>query len=619
MKSNRTILLNLAIAAAAGLGSCSSQENPERPNILWITSEDNSKHFMELFDENGASTPNIARLADQGVMFTRAFSNAPVCSVARSTLISGCYAPRIGAQFHRKYQTVPMPEGLKMYPAYLKAAGYYTTNNFKEDYNIEKTDDVWDESSRKASWRNRKEGQPFFHIQNFTTTHESRLHFDRETMETVKNITDPDNVFISPVHPETETFRYTYATYHDSIMNMDSQLGEVLDKLEEDGLMDETIIFYFADHGGVLPGSKGYLFETGLHVPLVVYVPKKYQKYAGIKPGTTISDFVSFIDFGPTVINLAGVEVPEEMDGRPFLGKGTSPGKGKRDEFTFSYADRFDEKYDLVRAVRVGDYKYIRNYQTFNIDGLQNNYRYKMLAYQEWRNMYLKGELNEEQSAFFMKKPAEALYNLAEDPYELNNLAGDPEYASKNVELRETLFNHVTSMPDLSFYPESYLVEHAFDNPVEFGKERKDDIRELVEVADLALRPFDEAKPEIMAALGSDNEWKRYWALNVCSVFGESPTDMVARILDLSENDPEPLNRLRAMEYLALAGIKDTGSQIVEEIKKSDDPVEILIILNTLTLLKDLRSPYAVTVDKSILEGKDSWREIQARMEYLAE
>lgn len=286
MKSNRTLLLSLAILAIAGLCSCSSQNTIEKPNIVWITSEDNSKHFMELFDENGAATPNIARLADQGVMFTRAFSNAPVCSVARSTLISGCYAPRIGAQFHRKYQTVPMPEGLKMYPAYLKAAGYYTTNNFKEDYNIEKTNDVWDESSRKATWRNRKEGQPFFHIQNFTTTHESRLHFDRETMETVKNTTDPDHVFISPVHPETETFRYSYATYHDSIMNMDAQLGKVLDKLEEDGLMDETIIFYFSDHGGVLPGSKRYLFETGLHVPLVVYVPKKYQKYAGIKPGS---------------------------------------------------------------------------------------------------------------------------------------------------------------------------------------------------------------------------------------------------------------------------------------------------------------------------------------------
>ncbi|MFW5644423.1 MAG: sulfatase-like hydrolase/transferase, partial [Bacteroidota bacterium] len=154
------------ITGTAIIASCNMTTSPKKPNIVWITSEDNSKHFIRLFDEQGAPTPNIEQMANRGIIFSHAFSNAPVCSVARSTLISGCYAPRIGAQFHRKYIEVPMPENLKMFPAYLREAGYYTTNNAKEDYNIIKSDDVWDESSNEASWRNRKEGQPFFHVQN---------------------------------------------------------------------------------------------------------------------------------------------------------------------------------------------------------------------------------------------------------------------------------------------------------------------------------------------------------------------------------------------------------------------------------------------------------------------
>lgn len=607
----------LMIAGTTLITSCNTSGNLEKPNIVWITSEDNSKHFMELFDEHGAPTPNIEKLANRGVVFSHAFSNAPVCSVARSTLISGCYAPRIGAQFHRKYNKVPMPENLKMFPAYLREKGYYTTNNAKEDYNIIKTEGVWDESSNKASWRNRENGQPFFHVQNIGITHESSLHFDRKEMENTTPVTDPEQVFVPPIHPDTELFRYTYATYHDKIMKMDERVGEVLDRLEEDGLLDETIVFYFGDHGGVLPGSKGYLYETGLHVPLVVYVPEKYEKLVGVKQGSTVSDFVSFVDFGATVLNLAGVEVPEEMDGQAFLGKGTRPGKQKREQLTFSYADRFDEKYDLVRSVRAGDYKYIRNYQPYNIDALQNNYRYRMLAYVEWREMYHKDQLREEQARFFEKKPAEALYNVAEDPYELNNLAGDPDYTTIKNELGETLVEQITSMPDLSFYPESYLAEHALKDPVSFGKERKEEISELVAVADLALLSFEEAEEELLTALDSENEWKRYWALTACSSFDESSVELIHKINEISKNDQASLNRLRALEYLALGEHSDSGDQIVNEIKQSKDPVETLIMLNTLALLKDIGSPYVVSVSDSLFQEVDTWNEIKSRLKYL--
>ena len=197
----------------------------EKPNFVWVVSEDNSKHFLKLFDEHGAETPAIRKLAAHGLIFERAFSNSPVCSVARSTLISGCYAPRIGVEFHRKVRQVAMPDGLKMFPAYLRDAGYYTTNNSKEDYNLKKSRGVWNQSSHRATWRNRKEGQPFFHVQNFGTTHESSLHFRENDISAKKTATDPASVFVPPYHPSTKTFRYTYARYHDRIQQVDRQIG----------------------------------------------------------------------------------------------------------------------------------------------------------------------------------------------------------------------------------------------------------------------------------------------------------------------------------------------------------------------------------------------------------
>ena len=324
----------------------------EKPNILWIVTEDNSKHFLKLYDEGGATMPNIEALAKQGIVFNHAFSNAPVCSVARSTIISGCYAPRVGAQYHRRMQLAPMPDGLKMFPAYLKQAGYYTSNNAKEDYNFIKSNDVWDDSSRKASYKNRKEGQAFFHVQNFGTTHEGQLHFSKEEMETKPNTTSSEDMQVFPYHPNDHTFQYTYARYHDLHKKVDQAIGNFLKDLEADGLMENTIIFYYGDHGGVLPRSKGYIYESGVHVPMVVYVPEKWKHLSPIEMGIRSDAFVQFVDLAPTVLNLADIEVPRQMDGKPFLGKGVNANELNARNTTFSYADRFDEKYDMVRAIR---------------------------------------------------------------------------------------------------------------------------------------------------------------------------------------------------------------------------------------------------------------------------
>lgn len=611
-------LILIIVVGGLLLNACTSNKQTlAPPNIVWITSEDNSKHYMKLFDENGVETPNIAKLADQGVIFTRAFSNAPVCSAARSTLISGCYGPRIAANYHRKIAKVPMPGEIEMYPAYLRKAGYYTSNNSKEDYNIIKADNVWDESSKKASWRNRSDGQPFFHIQNFTTTHESSLFFEEKQLEIPDTLADRNSCFVFPTHPQTEIFKYTNARYRDKIVTMDKQVGGVIDQLKEDGLLENTFIFYYGDHGGVLPGSKGYLMEVGLHVPLVVYIPPKYKHLVNLEAGTESEAFVSFIDFGATVLNLAGVEIPKGIDGKPFLGKDiTAENLNARDE-TYGYADRFDEKYDMVRSVRKGKYKYVRNYQPFNFDGLWNNYRYKQLGYLEWYEMYKRGELNQSQALFFETKAPEALYDIEVDPFETNNLASNPEFEEKLVEMRGKLNCWVKDMPDLSFYPEHYLISNAFENPVAFGQDNKVNIQEYIEIANLSLLDYSSAKTEIEAALKADDEWKRYWGTIVCSVFGEEAKEMLPIIKKIAETDTELLNRVRAAEFL---GFTKTGNpvQVIENsLYECNNGTEALLILNSVVLLQD-GFGYSFSIDNQKLsEEVINEAQVKRRLEYL--
>ena len=558
-----------------------------RPNIVWITSEDNSKHYLKLFDEHGVETPNIAALARRGLRYTRAFSHSPVCSVSRSTIIIGCYGPRIGSQFHRKIKMVPLPDGVKMFPEYLREAGYYTTNNNKEDYNLVKSPEVWDESSKKATWKNREPGQPFFHMVNIGLTHESSLHFTRKEMDAYVPRTPEQGVFVQPNHPDTELFRYTNAYYRDRIRQMDDRVGEIVSELEAAGVMDNTIVFYFGDHGGVLPGSKGYLYETGLHVPLVVSVPSKYRDHLHIKAGSTVSGFVNFIDLAPTILDLAGANIPEELDGESFLGTDVDQEEVNQRDISFSYADRFDEKYDMVRAVRLGKYKYIRSFQPYNVDGLMNNYRYLMLGYQEWDSLYRESELDAVQSAFFEMRPPELLFDVETDPYETNNLAADPDFRSTLLELREKLNDWMLSMPDLSFIPEYVLIRDAFENPVKYGESHQDEIAEYLEIANLSLVDSKSAVKSLKKALRSGDPWARYWALTSCITMDGPNKSLTNRIEKIAQSDAVPLNRVQAALYLALKIGVDPGPVMVESLYDAEYPAEALQILNSIVLMRD--------------------------------
>ncbi len=586
----------------------------ERPNVVWILSEDNSVHYMRLYDENGPATPRIEQLAEAGLTFDAAFSNSPVCSVARTTLMTSVYAPRLGTQFHRRIQPARLPEGWNLFPAYLRTAGYYTTNNSKEDYNTAGHRGVWDESSRQATWRKRPEGAAFFHMHTFTTTHESSLQFPVAQVRRQNVTTDPAQVTVHPYHPDTELMRFTVARYHDRMQTMDRQVGQLVDQLAADGLLEDTFIFYFGDHGGVLPRSKGYVYDLGLHVPLVVRIPENFKHLVDREAGSRVPGFVSFIDLGPTTLHLAGVEVPAHLDGQPFLGRDIAADEVDRRDLTFGYADRFDEKYDMVRSVRQGRYKYIRNFTAMYPDALNNNYRYQMPAYAEWRELHRQGELPPQQAAFFAPRPAEGLFDIEADSYEMNNLASDPAHADRLRELRAVLNQWLVEMPDLSLFPESVLVDQALDQPIAFGQRQAEPIAKLLETANLALEPPAAVAEALIDALASDDPWQRAWAVVALSIHAAEPDTWAPRVRPLLE-DPEPLVRVRVAEYLGIVDAADPVPTLMQVLKTSETPVESLIALNTVVFLRDGPRGYRFSITPDDVAAKNP--EVQRRLLYL--
>ncbi len=589
----------------------------DRPNFVWIVSEDNSTHYLRLFDRHGAETPHIAELARHGLVFDNAFSNAPVCSVARTTLATSVYVVRIGSQFHRKLRPVKLPPGWKLFQEYLKDAGYFTTNRVKTDYNLDvNVRQVWNECSRKASWRHRRPGQPFFHMESHPVSHESSLHFDRHEYETKPTRTDPSSVTVWPYFPDTKLFRYTTARYHDRMRRVDEIVGKRVAELKADGLLDDTFIFYFGDHGGVLPDSKGYLWERGLHVPLVVYIPKNWRHLldAAMKPGTRVRGFVEFVDFGPTLLHLAGVDVPPHMDGRPFLGDGVTLQEVDRRDETFSYADRMDERYEMVRAVRKGRFKYLRFFQGYYPDALQNNYRYRMLAYQQWREFYRTGKLDETQSAFFRPKPVEALYDVIRDPHELHNLADDPQYQSQLADLRQRLRRRMETLPDLSLFPESVLIEQAVERPLDFARRYAPEIGRLLDVTELAWRPWPEARNGLADGLRSQDPWTRYWAATVCASLGDQAKPLAETARPLLHDKVLPV-RIRAAEFLARVGAADPVPILKSVLRESDNPATTLMALQAVVYARDTLGIEA-SIRRSDVRTID--KQIERRLKYLA-
>ena len=348
---SRVFLLASAVAAL-GLGQARAEQT--LPNILWITSEDNGPH-LGCYGDTYAVTPNLDRFAKRSLRYTKASSTAPVCAPARTTIISGIYPPATGSEHMRSMTR--LPGNFKMYPAYLRQLGYYCTNNSKEDYNLEKVGEVWNGSGRTAHWKSRPDGKPFFAIFNHTISHESQI---RNKINPADRIHDPAKVSLPAYHPDTPEVRKDWAQYHDRITMMDKLVGKNLRELEEAGLADDTIVFYYGDHGSGMPRSKRWPYFSGLNVPLIIHVPEKFKHLAPpeYKTGGTSDRLVGFIDLAPTLLSIAGSKAPAHMQGHAFMGQHTAPAQ----KFSFGFRGRMDERYDMVRTVFDGRHIYIRNY-----------------------------------------------------------------------------------------------------------------------------------------------------------------------------------------------------------------------------------------------------------------
>ncbi|MBL8851148.1 MAG: sulfatase, partial [Planctomycetaceae bacterium] len=418
----------------------------ERPNILWITAEDHSPH-LGCYGDPYAVTPNLDALAARSCRYTFCWSNCPVCAPARTTLITGMYAQSLGAEHMRSM--VPVPKGFQLLPQHLRAAGYYCSNNVKEDYNVAPEGQVWDESSNKAHWRKRADGQPFFAVFNHTITHESQI---RNAIDEANRIHDPAKARVPAYHPDAPEVRKDWAQYYDRLTMMDTQAGQLLHDLAADGLADDTIVFFFSDHGSGMPRSKRWLYDSGLHVPLIVHIPKRWRHLAteDYQAGGTSSRLVSFVDFAPTLLNLCGVTAPGEYQGQAFLG----PQAAEPRSYVFGARGRMDERIDMSRSVSDGRYVYIRNYLPHRPQGQYLEYMFQTPTTRVWKQMFDDGQLNEAQSRFWTPKDCEELYDLQSDPDEVANLAGSSAHSGKLDELRTALVEQIATIRDVGFLPE---------------------------------------------------------------------------------------------------------------------------------------------------------------------
>ncbi len=589
------------------LGTVAAQPQPDLPppNVLWLSSEDNGPH-LGAYGDDYATTPNLDGLAARGLVYRNAWSTVPVCAPARTTIISGLYPASTGAQHMRSRSR--LPEGFRFFPQYLREAGYYATNNAKEDYNLEKPGGqgaVWHESSREAHWRNRPDGAPFFAVFNFTVTHESQIRRRPHAQ-----VHDPAGVRVPAYHPDTPEVRQDWAQYYDKLTEMDALVGERLAELEAAGLTDDTVVFYWADHGPGLPRGKRTALETGLGVPLIVSIPEKYRHLApdDYEAGGGTDRLVGFIDFAPTMLSLAGIEPPANFQGRAFLGAN----EAEPNEFLFGFSDRMDERYDLVRSVRAKRYMYARNFLVDRPYGQRLSYQMETPTTRVWLRLFQEGELNAAQSAFWREKPSEELYDLENDPDLVNNLAASPDHAAARDRLAAALRLQLLTIRDLSFLPEAEMHRRAAAmdaTPWAYGQGGYQVERALA-AAELATDRSRRGSGDIERLgrmLGDPDSAVRAWAAIGLRTRGKEAVGAAGAELRAALADPSPPVRIHAAEALGRFGEEADRAPAVElllDAASTDDNdfFDALLALNALDYLPP-----------DVLGGRDAqaeaWRE----------
>lgn len=546
-------------------------QDESRPNILWITIEDTSPHFMGCYGNPHVHTPHMDRLAEEGVRFTQAFATAPVCAAARSTLITGIPNEIAGTGNHRSY--LPLPDFVQGFPAYLKDAGYYTSNNFKTDYNTSHSQRLihnsWHESSRQAGWWNRESHQPFFSVFNFMESHQSYtmthpwnwyLEYVIEQLDE-HEITSADAFEMPPFYRDTPEMRKHLNRVYNSLALTDKRIGELLERLEDDGLRESTIIFLFADHGQGIPRAKSSSIGLSYRVPMIIWFPEKYRHLSPWGINTVSDELISFVDLPPTILSLAGAAIPEYMYGRPLMGQ------QRRDSWDYIYTgrNRIDETPGLERSVSDGRFIYTRVFMPQFPEVRFQKYSDVSDIKKIIRRDQAEGKLNARQEEMLLPREVEYLYDLHNDPWEIHNLAGKAEYSDRLVNMGNQLKSHLLEVKDIHILPEYALRQIAETvTPMEYRTKNGERIRNTISAAWKAMDGATEAG-ELIEMLNDADPWVRYWASKGVHYRKERCHEGKKVISESYENENYSLVRMNlAATLYELSGNEEYAKAILE-------------------------------------------------------
>lgn len=579
----------------------------DHPNILWLVCEDSNVNWIGCYGNPEARTPNIDAFAKTGFRYTHVFASAPVCAAQRSTWITGINSISMGTHPMRSRYPIPHDQ-IKYYPDYLRAAGYYAANHSKTDYNIGGRDDKdpWD-SSVADSWNKRKPGQPFFQVINFNESHESKAQGD-----VTGTRHSPGEVTLSKYHPDEMPIRMNYAKYYDAVENMDAEIGKALAELDKAGLADDTIVIFNSDHGGVLPRSKRFLFDSGTHVPLIIRIPEKWKKlWPAEKPGSTVDRLVSFLDLPKTWLSLTGSEVPTVMQGRIFLGPNAEP----EPDYVFSFRERMDERFDNQRAVRDKHYAYIKNYMPYVPWGQHLDYLWKMVATQAWEDAFKNHRTDAVTGRFFTLKPVEELYDMDADPDNVVNLADKPEHQQTLNTMRAKLREWQLAIHDSALIPEAERVQRSTANNTTIYQMVRDpkqyDLPAYLDAADLALAAKPENRARLIAMLGNADSALRYWGTVGLLMLGKADAasqEALTKVLD------DKCGEVTAMAAWVLiqSGNTDKAQAALAGMIEHHSPAT-LMALNVLDWAHVDIKPYVPAID-ALANGQEKLTEYENRM-----
>ncbi|MBF0197548.1 MAG: sulfatase [Planctomycetes bacterium] len=571
----------------------------ERPNILWLTSEDNNVNWVGVYGNPNADTPNIDSLAKQGFQYMHCYANAPVCAPSRSTWITGVHAASNGTLPMRSRYDIPH-DRIPYYFDHLQKQGYYCINPGKTDYNIGGRNDKsgWE---KKASIEQLKQKQPFFAVFNHVESHESRAHGPVE-----KTSHDPAKVTLAPYHPDLPTIRKNYAKYQDAVSRMDKNIGDKLKQLEAAGLADNTIVIYNSDHGGVLPRSKRFLLDSGTHCPLIIRIPKKFKHlWPATAPGSKVDRLVSFIDMPATWLSLAGISKPAYMQGDIFLG----PNQDVERKNHFSYRGRMDERCDSVRAIRNKSYVYLRNYMPFIPRGQYLAYLWKAEAARAWEDHHKAGKTNDVTGRFFQIKPVDELYDTRKDAHNISNLAKNIEFKNMIAKMKQELRSWQLENYDSGLLPEAELAKRAMDNSMTIYELVRDPklypLKRYLDVSDIALAMDATNSKELATMLNDSDSGIRYWGMVGLFLLKNDGLEQKNAIKKALSDSSHEVSAMAAWALFNL-GEKEVARAHLNSLLKSNSYAGLKVV-NIIDWMGEGFDPYKATLKDSTTSVNQSY------------